>query len=66
MAENKVFEGVLGELGERTKRQLEVRRSPLADKTVDKCQRQDHKSPTPYSASMGPGSGREGKKKRKT
>lgn len=29
MAENKVFKGVLGELGERTKRQPEVQRSPL-------------------------------------
>lgn len=29
MAENKVFEGVLAELGERTKRPLEVRGGPL-------------------------------------
>lgn len=29
MAENKVFKGVLAELGERTKRLLEVRRAPL-------------------------------------
>lgn len=29
MAENKVFKGVLAELGERTKRSLEVRRGPL-------------------------------------
>lgn len=29
MAENKVFEGVLAELAERTKRPLEVRRGPL-------------------------------------
>lgn len=29
MAEDKVFEGVLAELGERTKRPFEVRRGPL-------------------------------------
>lgn len=49
MVENKVFEGVLAEPAERTKRPLEVRMGPFADKILDTCQRWGRKSRGPYS-----------------